>query len=45
MSLRFAALESLAEVDDAGKAAVRTLARTSPDPNVRRRALSILDER
>ncbi|HUQ19682.1 MAG TPA: HEAT repeat domain-containing protein [Gemmatimonadaceae bacterium] len=46
MSLRFAALESLAELDDgAGKAAVRALARTSPDPSVRRRAASILDER
>jgi HEAT repeat protein len=46
LSIRFAALEALAELDDdAGKAAVRALARTSPDPNVRRRAVSILDER
>lgn len=46
MSLRYAAIEALAGLDnDVGKAAVRELARTSADPNVRRRAISILDER
>jgi beta-lactamase regulating signal transducer with metallopeptidase domain/HEAT repeat protein len=44
-SVKINALELLAEVDyDAGKAAVRELARSSPDPRVRSRALEILTE-
>ena len=43
--VRHMALETLSELDDAGLAAVRELARSSSDPKVREMALEILSER